>query len=34
MWGITLGPITGQLLAHEIVTGERPAALDAFNPLR
>ncbi|MGC1418965.1 MAG: FAD-dependent oxidoreductase [Acidimicrobiales bacterium] len=34
MWGITLGPITGKLLAHEIVTGERPAALDAFNPLR
>jgi D-amino-acid dehydrogenase len=34
MWGITLGPITGQLLAEQIVTGSRPAALAAFDPRR
>lgn len=34
MWGITLGPISGQLLAEQIVTGRRPRALEAFDPLR
>ena len=34
MWGITLGPISGQLLAEQIVTGGRPRALEAFDPLR
>lgn len=34
MWGITLGPVTGQLLAEQIVTGVRPPALAAFDPRR
>lgn len=34
MWGVTLGPITGQLLAQEIVTGQRSDSLGAFSPLR
>ncbi len=34
MWGITLGPITGQLLAEQITTGQVPAALTPFDPLR
>ncbi|SFS89978.1 NAD(P)/FAD-dependent oxidoreductase [Saccharopolyspora flava] len=34
MWGLTLGPITGRLLSEQIVTGERPAALKPFSPLR
>jgi D-amino-acid dehydrogenase len=34
MWGVTLGPITGQLLADQIVTGQRSNALAAFDPLR
>jgi D-amino-acid dehydrogenase len=34
MWGVTLGPITGQLLADEIVTGRRSNALGSFSPLR
>ncbi len=34
MWGITLGPATGRLLAEQIVTGRRPRALAAFDPLR
>lgn len=34
MWGITLGPLTGQLLAEQITTGHRPAELRPFNPLR
>lgn len=34
MWGIALGPITGKLLAQEIVTGVRDDALHAFDPLR
>ena len=34
MWGITLGPITGQLLAETITTGRAPAELAPFNPLR
>jgi D-amino-acid dehydrogenase len=34
MWGITLGPVTGRLLAEQIVTGTTPAELRPFNPLR
>ena len=34
MWGITLGPVTGRLLADQMVTGRRPRALAAFDPLR
>jgi glycine/D-amino acid oxidase-like deaminating enzyme len=34
MWGIALGPITGQLMAQAVLKGEAPAELAAFNPLR
>ena len=34
MWGITLGPITGQLLAEQIVTGQVPSELRPLDPLR
>jgi D-amino-acid dehydrogenase len=34
MWGITLGPATGQLLARAIATGTMPAELAPFDPLR
>lgn len=34
MWGITLGPATGQLLAAQITTGQVPAELAPFSPLR
>jgi D-amino-acid dehydrogenase len=34
MWGMTLGPATGRLLAEYIATGERPEALRKFNPCR
>ncbi|GAA2148243.1 D-amino-acid dehydrogenase [Humibacillus xanthopallidus] len=34
MWGITLGPVTGRLLAEQIVTGVAPAELAPFDPLR
>jgi D-amino-acid dehydrogenase len=34
MWGITLGPVTGRLLAEQIVTGRTPEPLRPFNPLR
>jgi D-amino-acid dehydrogenase len=34
MWGITLGPVTGRLLAEQIVTGRTPEQLRPFNPLR
>lgn len=34
MWGIVLGPATGQLLAAQILTGETPQEIAAFNPLR
>jgi D-amino-acid dehydrogenase len=34
MWGITLGPVTGKLLAEQIATGNRPDALRAVDPLR
>jgi D-amino-acid dehydrogenase len=34
MWGITLGPVTGKLLAQQIVSGHAPDALQAFDPQR
>lgn len=34
MWGITLGPATGELLAEQIVTGTTPEELKPFDPLR
>ncbi|GAA1880098.1 NAD(P)/FAD-dependent oxidoreductase [Lapillicoccus jejuensis] len=34
MWGITLGPVTGRLLAQQIVTGAPVAELAPFDPLR
>lgn len=34
MWGITLGPATGRLLAEMMVTGRRPVELAPFDPLR
>lgn len=34
MWGMTLGPATGRLLAELIATGIRPAVLEPFNPCR
>jgi D-amino-acid dehydrogenase len=34
MWGITLGPVTGRLLAEQVVTGRVPDALRPFDPLR
>jgi D-amino-acid dehydrogenase len=34
MWGMTLGPATGRLLAEFIAKGERPAALRDFDPCR
>ncbi|OKI49627.1 NAD(P)/FAD-dependent oxidoreductase [Micromonospora sp. CB01531] len=34
MWGITLGPLTGDLLAEQITTGRQPAELRPFDPLR
>lgn len=34
MWGITLGPATGRLLAEAIVTGRVPRELAPFDPLR
>ncbi len=34
MWGMALGPITGKLLAEQIISGIRPAELIPFDPLR
>jgi D-amino-acid dehydrogenase len=34
MWGMTLGPVTGSLLAREIATGHTPSELQPFSPLR
>ncbi|MFN8029764.1 MAG: FAD-dependent oxidoreductase [Dermatophilaceae bacterium] len=34
MWGITLGPVTGQLLAQQIATGLVPQELKPFSPTR
>jgi D-amino-acid dehydrogenase len=34
MWGIALGPITGQLMAEAVIKGEIPSELAPFDPLR
>ena len=34
MWGMTLGPVTGRLLAEQVTSGRRPAELGPFDPLR
>ena len=34
MWGIALGPITGQLVAEAVLKGEAPPELAPFDPLR
>ena len=34
MWGISLGPVTGKMLAEQIATGRRPPVLAPFDPLR
>lgn len=34
MWGITLGPLTGRIIADEITGNGRHALLDVFDPLR
>jgi len=34
MWGITLGPATGRLLAEQVMTGRIPPALRPFDPMR
>jgi D-amino-acid dehydrogenase len=34
MWGMKQGPATGRLLAEQITTGQQPAALRGFDPLR
>jgi D-amino-acid dehydrogenase len=34
MWGITLGPLTGKLLAEQITGGQQPVELRPFDPLR
>ncbi len=34
MWGVTLGPATGRLLADQIVKGETPPQIRPFDPTR
>jgi D-amino-acid dehydrogenase len=34
MWGIALGPLTGKLLAQQVVNGETSSLLTRFDPLR
>lgn len=34
MWGMTLGPVTGRLLAEQITTRKQPPELAPFDPLR
>jgi glycine/D-amino acid oxidase-like deaminating enzyme len=34
MWGIALGPVTGQLIARAVLEGEVPPELAPFDPLR
>jgi D-amino-acid dehydrogenase len=34
MWGVALGPLTGQLMAQTVLKGETPAELAPFDPLR
>jgi len=34
MWGVTLGPVSGKLLADRIFSGHENSAISNFNPLR
>lgn len=34
MWGVALGPLTGKLLARQMVSGDIPGELRSFDPLR
>lgn len=34
MWGIALGPLTGRLLANQVMTGQTPKVMQALNPTR
>jgi D-amino-acid dehydrogenase len=34
MWGMTLGPVSGRLLAEQMITGRSPRELLPFNPIR
>jgi D-amino-acid dehydrogenase len=34
MWGVTLGPLTGHLLAELVMTGRTPPELEPLDPLR
>ena len=34
MWGITLGPVTGRLLAEAVLSGSDPPELAPFSPVR
>ncbi|MDD9205289.1 FAD-dependent oxidoreductase, partial [Georgenia sp. 10Sc9-8] len=34
MWGVTLGPLTGQLVSELVTTGRLPSELAPFDPLR
>ncbi|GGM63117.1 NAD(P)/FAD-dependent oxidoreductase [Dactylosporangium sucinum] len=34
MWGVALGPVTGQLMAQTVLKGEAPPELAPFDPLR
>ncbi len=34
MWGVTLGPVTGRMLAEQITTGKQPRELAPFDPVR
>lgn len=34
MWGVTLGPVTGLVMAESLVKGQPAAGLQAFDPLR
>lgn len=34
MWGVVHGPLTGQLLAEQVMTGSTPVELEPFDPLR
>jgi D-amino-acid dehydrogenase len=34
MWGMTLGPATGRLLAEVVASGKTPKQLSSFDPCR
>ena len=34
MWGVALGPVTGKLLARQLMTGTAVPELAPFDPLR